>query len=166
MAATSSKTQETKAKSGGSIGQLMVPMLMITLLACAFGAAFAFHMGAAAEAAAKADAESPQNPTQSDAGAKSNLVDLPPIVTNLSAPQDTWVRLEASIIIDPKTTQNPDALAAQIADDLLAYLRTTTLSQIEGAAGLQNLRQDLNERVAIRTGGKAKELILRTLVVQ
>jgi hypothetical protein len=31
---------------------------------------------------------------------------------------------------------------------------------------LQNIRQDLNERALIRSGGKVTELIIRTLVVQ
>ena len=44
----------------------------------------------------------------------STIVDLPPIVTNLGAPQDTWVRLEGSIIFDPKTLPHPEAVAAQI----------------------------------------------------
>ena len=58
------------------------------------------------------------------------------------------------------------SLGAEIAGDILAFLRTTSLSQIQGAAGLQNLRDDLNERVAIRSGGSVKELVIRTLVVQ
>ena len=37
-------------------------------------------------------------------------------------------------------------MGAEIAGDILAFLRTTSLSQIQGAAGLQNLRDDLNER--------------------
>ncbi len=41
-----------------------------------------------------------------------------------------------------------------------------SLKQLEGPIGLQNIRQDLNERAAIRTGGKVRELVIRTLVVQ
>ena len=48
----------------------------------------------------------------------------------------------------------------------LAYLRTLSMAQIEGASGLQHLREDLNERVAIRTKGAVRELIVESLVVQ
>ena len=96
----------------------------------------------------------------------STIVDLPPIVTNLGAPQDTWVRLEGSIIFDPKTLSHPEAMAAQIGDDVLAYLRTVSLQQLEGPIGLQNIRQDLNERAATRSGGKVRGFVIRTLVVQ
>ena len=96
----------------------------------------------------------------------STIVDLPPIVTNLGAPQDTWVRLEGSIIFDPKTLPHPEAVAGQIGDDVLAYLRTVSLHQLEGPIGLENIRQDLNERAATRSGGKVHAFVIRTLVVQ
>ena len=91
---------------------------------------------------------------------------MPPIVTNLGAPQDTWVRLEGSIIFDPKTLPHPEAVAGEIGDDVLAYLRTVSLHQLEGPIGLENIRQDLNERAATRSGGKVRAFVIRTLVVQ
>ncbi len=57
-------------------------------------------------------------------------------------------------------------MAGEITGDVLAFLRTLTLSQIEGASGLRQLREDLNERVAIRSSGRVRELIIQTLVVQ
>jgi flagellar FliL protein len=62
----------------------------------------------------------------------SSLYDLPPIVTNLGSPQETWIRLEGSIIFDPKRLPHPEAVAGEIGDDILAYLRTVTLKQLEG----------------------------------
>lgn len=111
----------------------------------------------------------PDKPTEAPAAAPgqvSTIVDLPPIVTNLGAPQDTWVRLEGSIIFDPKTLPHPEAVAGQIGDDALAYLRTVSLRQLEGPIGLQNIRQDLNERATTRSGGKVRAFVIRTLVVQ
>ena len=112
----------------------------------------------------------PDKPAESPASAPSaqpsTIVDLPPIVTNLGAPQDTWVRLEGSIIFDPKTLPHPEAMAGQIGDDVLAYLRTVSLHQLEGPIGLENIRQDLNERAATRSGGKVRAFVIRTLVVQ
>ena len=97
---------------------------------------------------------------------RSAVVDLPPIVTHLGAPQDTWVRLESSIVFDPKTLPHPETVASQIGDDILAYLRTISLHQLEGSIGLENIRQDLNERAATRSGGKVHALVIKTLVVQ
>jgi len=97
---------------------------------------------------------------------QSNLLDLPPIVTNLAAPTDIWVRVEASIVFDPKSTLHPEVLAAEIAGDELAFLRTLSLAQLEGPIGLENVRQDLADRASVRSGGKIAELVIRTLVLQ
>lgn len=110
----------------------------------------------------------PGAPSAHEGAAAMGLVELPPIVTNLASPQDMWIRLEASMVFDPKTTSHPEAeaLRAEITNDVIAYLRTISLAQIQGASGLQSFRQILNERAAIRSNGKVNELVLRTLVVQ
>jgi len=96
----------------------------------------------------------------------STVYDLPPVVTNLGSPQDVWIRLEGSMVFDPKTLPHPEALAAEIGTDILAYLRTVSLKQIEGPIGLEAIREDLNDRAAIRSRGAVREFVIRTLVVQ
>jgi flagellar FliL protein len=93
-------------------------------------------------------------------------MDLAPVVTNLATPSDVWVRVEGSLVFEGKTLPHGEALAGQIAGDILSFMRTQTLKQIQGVAGLQHLRQDLNERVATRSQGQVREFIIRTLVVQ
>ncbi len=95
-----------------------------------------------------------------------NIVDMPPIVTNIANPPDTWVRLEASIVFDPKTAPHPEILAAEIATDELAYLHTVSVNELQGPIGLENLRQDLRDRAQVRSNGKVTELLLKTLVLQ
>jgi flagellar FliL protein len=95
-----------------------------------------------------------------------SLKDLAPIITNLAQPPETWVRLEASLVLDPRQKPLPDVMVGEIGNDLLAYMRTVTLRQIEGPSGLRQLGEDLNERVAIRSEGRVHELIIQTLVVQ
>jgi flagellar protein FliL len=113
---------------------------------------------------------SPPAPSQSrekPGGApERSLVDLPPIVTNIASPNDLWIRVEASIVIEGKSATPPDILAAEIATDALAYLRTLTIGQIEGPIGLENIRQDLADRASVRSKGKVSELVLKTLVLQ
>jgi flagellar protein FliL len=141
-------------------GSLIELAIVVCLGAC---------VGAAFEAWRPATPPGPDKPAESPASApaqSSTIVDLPPIVTNLGAPQDTWVRLEGSIIFDPKTLPHPEAVAGQIGDDILAYLRTVSLHQLEGPIGLENIRQDLSERAATRSGGKVRGFVIRTLVVQ
>ena len=95
-----------------------------------------------------------------------SLIDLPPIVTNLASPSDTWVRLEASIVFDPRALPHPEIVAAEIATDELAYLRTVGVKDLQGPIGLENIRQDLRDRALVRSGGKVTEMLLKTLVLQ
>lgn len=93
-------------------------------------------------------------------------IDLPPVVTNLAAPPDIWVRIEGTLLFEGKILPQGEALAGQISGDILAFMRTQSLSQIQGVAGFQHLRQDLNERVVTRSEGRVRELIIKSLVVQ
>jgi flagellar protein FliL len=147
--------------------QIIIAMLIVTVLAGASGGFYGLRVAPPGSERHEKEAHADQKPAaEASLPANSGLFDLPPIVTNLSVPQDTWIRLEASLVLDEKATPHPEALGAQISGDILAFLRTTTLTQIQGIAGLQNLRQDLNERVAIRSNGAVKELVIRTLVLQ
>jgi flagellar FliL protein len=136
----------------------LIEFLIVALIGAGGGAGFEMLRPAATEAQKPKEAAVPAEP--------STIYDLPPIVTNLGAPQDTWIRLEASIVFDPRALLHPEAVAGKIGEDVLAYLRTTTLKQLEGPIGLQSVREDLNERAATRSDGKVRELVLRTLVVQ
>lgn len=88
---------------------------------------------------------------------------LAPITTNLAAPTTAWVRLEAAIVLDEP---QPPTLADDIHQDLLAFLRTVRLHQVEGASGFQHLKADLEERARIRSGGHVKQVLIRTLIFE
>lgn len=98
-----------------------------------------------------------------EAAARKNVVALEPITTNLSYPSDHWIRVEVSLVFND---QPDDALADQIHQDILAYLRTVSLQQIEGPRGFQYLREDLRERVKLRSEGRVNDLLLRTFVIE
>jgi len=91
---------------------------------------------------------------------------LAPVVTNLMGSASDWVRVEASIVFKADGAQNPDVLAGETRQDVLAYVRTLSLAQIQGPSGLLHLREDLNERVRLRSKGVIQELVLETLIVQ
>jgi len=146
--------------------QIAIAMLIVTVLAVVSGGLYGLRIAAPGLERSAASAGAEEKPAAASPEASARLFDLPAVVTNLGSPQETWIRLEASLLIDPKAAPQSEALSAEIAGDILAFLRTTSLSQIQGAAGLQNLRDDLNERAAIRSGGNVKELVIRTLVVQ
>ena len=91
------------------------------------------------------------------------LIPLAGITTNLAAPEDVWVRMEVSIVLDEPQDA---ALPELVHQDLLAFVRTVKMHQIEGASGFQHFKADLEERAAIRSGGHVKQVLIRTLLFE
>jgi flagellar FliL protein len=91
------------------------------------------------------------------------VIPLASITTNLAAPDAVWVRLEASVVLDEP---QPPELIEAIHQDLLAYLRTVKLHQVEGASGFQHLKADLEERAKIRSDGHVRQFLIRTLLFE
>jgi flagellar FliL protein len=94
------------------------------------------------------------------------LAPIDAVVTNLASPADTWIRLETAMVFKNGSLENPLVTAGEIRQDILAYLRSVTVARLEGPSALQHLREDLNERAALRTDGKVSELLIETLVIQ
>ncbi len=90
---------------------------------------------------------------------------MAPIVANLSGPGDSWIRIEASILVQG-LDEGAIALAAQLAEDFAAYLKTATLSQFEGPSGFLNLREDFLDRATIRDREHIKDVIIHGVVVE
>ena len=148
---------------------LLMPLLIVTLLALAAGAGLGLQLaGTVEQAVTKKVAAEPEKKPAPPLRHSGDLVlkDLKPVVVNLSAPSSTFIRIETAIVFKNGALTNPDVTAAELREDIMAYMRTLALSQLEGPSALQHLREDLNERARARSDGKVDELILSTLVVQ
>ena len=88
------------------------------------------------------------------------------MVTNLAAPDGAWIRLQTAVVFDKTDAPAMDLLAPKVGEDVLAFVRTLTLDEIQGASGLEALRDDLNERARLRSDGKVRELLIEMLVVR
>lgn len=101
----------------------------------------------------------------------SRVRDLLPITTNLAGTPAAWIRLEASVLFtepqpaEEKTDEEVELLR-NINEDVVAYLRTVSLTTLQGPSGFQALREDLDERVRIRSEGKVKELIVQSMILE
>lgn len=167
-------------------GGMLMPALLITVMAIAGGGAFgAFVLG---QQGSSSDHSKPviqskpkkkskkkgngkkkaskENATVAKVSDVETIVELPEIVTNLDGQSKYWVRLETSIVSKAKT--EPISLITQkrLAQDIMAHMRQSRLSELEGASGLLNLRSDLSEIVRIRTKGRAEELIVNGMIVE
>jgi flagellar protein FliL len=163
MAKAAKARSGDKDKSGGGL----VGLVIVTLLAAAGGAGFGFYIfgqfGGAPPAPAP-EAHKPEEPKPAIASG-ARLVELAPIVANLAEPRDVWMRVEASILIEG-ASEGVDVLSRQVSEDIVAYLKTASLAQFEGASGFQNLREDLMDRARVRDGEHIKDLIIHGIVVE
>jgi flagellar protein FliL len=146
--------------------QWMIALLVVTGLSAGAGTLASFQMLSTAERLADSRKDVVEKPMASAFNPNDRLRKISPVTTNLAAPPNSWIRMEAAIVTDRLNEEEAYALTAKVGEDIVSYLRTLTPSQIEGARGLQYLREDLNERAVLRSSGKVRELIIETLVVQ
>ena len=163
-AAQAARPQAAPPPKKASVVALVAEFVILTCFAVGAGGLFgmqvlggADHGGSRSEAAAK--------PLKVKHSEGSTLKPLPTIVTNLASPKGTWIRIESSIVIGPDAS-NTNALAASISEDIIAYLRTVSLEQFEGPSGFLHLREDINDRARIRSGGKIGEIVLHAMVLE
>lgn len=158
---------DAPAKSG--MMGMILGLGLATLIAGGAGAGYAFYVqkkSAAPEQAAKPAREEPAAASKGKEGEMSGLLALQPIITNLAAPPGMWIRLESSVMVEGLPTKDVETLRKDVTEDVLAFLRTLTLPQVEGPMGLLHLKEDLNDRVAVRSKGKAREVVIQTMVLQ
>ena len=159
--AASEKKTEKQGKGGISIATVLV----ITLIGAGAGVAFGFMSESLfAVAPPKTEPEAP--PPAQAVTAMMEIKPLPPITANLAQPKTTWIRLEASVVVNKDLGAESNVVAAKIAQDIVGFLRTVTMDQISGPSGFQHLREDLNDRVRVRSEGKASELIIQSLILE
>lgn len=171
------KTPPAAEPSGKAVSQpsglvgFILAMLALTGVAVGAGGFVGFMLNGKGEKAAQAHAPAEKHaaePTKPNFANGAELRPLAPIVTNLAGPKGTWIRFEASLVLAAGAGTGPEinALPAHISEDILAFLRTVDLAQIEGPSGFQHLREDLNDRARVRSGGKVQELVIQTLIVE
>jgi flagellar FliL protein len=95
--------------------------------------------------------------------ASDTVIPLGAITTSIASPSDIWVRMEVSIVLDEPQGED---LPGIIQQDLLSYIRTVKMHEIEGASGFRHLKENLDERAAIRSDGHVKLVLIRTLLFE
>ncbi|WP_412057571.1 flagellar basal body-associated protein FliL [Bartonella sp. DGB2] len=155
-----------KGKTGGSTGRLIIATLILTLISAAGGWFLGqqIRKDLTPPAIANLTPEVTQK-SHVDMVADTNLVALPPILTNLAAPDTAWIRMEASLVFNEDATIKPENVA-EISNDFMAFLRESAIDRLKGASGLMNLRADLLDRARIRSQGKVRNVLILSLVIE
>lgn len=94
------------------------------------------------------------------------VVSFSPVLTTLRSPKDKWIRLEGSILVNARAEIPHEQLSERAGEQILSYLRTADLAQIEGPSGFLALRNDLNETLRTLSNGDVQGLLIHGLVVE
>lgn len=138
---------------------------VLTVMAVAAGFFVGQKISSAGQQVAQGKGAEAASPGGSKHMENANLRALAPIVTNLAGSPPVWIRIEASLVFRD-VPSDADALSARIAEDIVAFLRTVPVKQIEGATGFQHLSEDLNDRVRVRSNGRVRELVIQGLILE
>jgi len=169
--------QEGEVKKKSGVMGLVIPLVVLTAVGggggWVIGNMLAPQVKQATEAAtaaeeAAAGAEGGEAKKEEEGLPKisteaNGVVALEPITTNLAYPSENWIRLEVALMFNgPPDVQ----IAEAVHQDILAYMRTVSLQQVEGPRGFQYLKDDLQERVDLRSEGRVSKVMFRTLVIE
>jgi flagellar FliL protein len=157
---------QPEAKPGGSLISTILGFVLITAVAAGGGGFLGLQAYSMIQAEAKKIKEATAEKGDGEYSGTIAVKAIPPVITNLANPPSVFIRVEASVIFDGEMPPDAEALATQISGDSLAFLRTLSLAQIEGASGLLHLREDLAERAKLRSEGRVKEFIIQALAIE
>lgn len=125
---------DIKQQKSPSLVMTIAAVAVLTLVAGGGGWLVGIFLAPPPAEKAEAVAEVPENATGEEGLPKiateaNGIVQLEPITTNLAYPAENWVRVEVAL----QFKGVPDvALAEEIHQDIIAYLKTVSLQQIQG----------------------------------
>lgn len=162
MASKPKSAASDGAKKGESMLSVLIAFVFVSICAGGIG----FVSGAYSRTLLAGDQSKPAALSPARTSAEDfQVVTLPSIVTNLGGNEGGWVRLELVVLVEGKKAVQAD-LAARLAQDTTALLRTLSLRQISGASGFQHLREELMDRMKTRSADRVREIMIQSLVVE
>lgn len=94
-----------------------------------------------------------------------SIKQVPSILVSLEGAARPWLRIDLSLVGD-KESAIGDIMAAEIAQDVLVYLRSLKPDRLQGASSLHHLVEDLEEIARLRGGTAVRRVLLRSMVVE
>jgi flagellar protein FliL len=164
------ETSDSKPKKKSAAMMTIIGVAVLTLLGAGGGWAVGTMIAPNVKSAEQAQEPKPAEGEKKEGEGlphisteANNVVQLEPITSNLAYPSENWVRLEVALLFNGP----PDVKVAEdIHQDIMAYIRTVSLQQIEGPRGFQYLKDDIQERVDLRSQGRVSKVMFRTFVIE
>lgn len=170
MAQALVKSNADSRPAGATTADFVKSTLVAMLLGVGGGAAFGYFalptgMGQTAVEEMNPSAPATQPPTSGRFPADALEIPIPSIIVDLSGEPKSRARLDISVIAVHGTSES-SLLKNEIREDVIAYVKGLTVSDIQGVRGFQNLREQLEDRARIRGRGSVLGLLIGGFVVE
>jgi flagellar protein FliL len=149
---------EGENSKGGTLGLIIGTVL-------ALGGGFGFGAALLKKPPPEAASQAAPKEAKEAKALESEVRPLAPIITNLGSPPDLFIRLQAAVVLAPNTPE-ANLVVTKVNDDIVAYLRTVSLSELQGPTGFQYLREDLKKRAVQLGGGKVRDFLVTSFVIE
>lgn len=103
---------------------------------------------------------------KSNVAATLRAIDLPPVLASIGDAKKAWVRMELKALSADKPSKDEAVLMLKISQDILAYVRTLKVRDIQSASGFYLLRSNLEEIARIRSNGTVTGIAIQGFVVE
>jgi len=160
----------TAPAAGPSTADFVKSALLAVLLGIAGGGAFGYFVMPVGTAPApleeaKPASVAPEAPSSGRFPSDAQEIPIPSIIVDLSGEPKSRVRLDVSIVAVHGTSEG-SLLKNEVREDIIAYLKGLTVADIQGVRGLQNLREQLEDRAKIRGRGAILGLLIGGFVIE
>jgi flagellar FliL protein len=163
-------SNEAAPASGPSTADLVKSILFAVLLGIGGGGAFGYFAIPVGTAPAPAEVAKPaaialESPSSGRFPSDALEITVPSIIMDLSGEPKARVRLDVSIVAVHGTSRS-SVLPNEVREDIITYLKGLTVADIQGVRGLQNLREQLEDRAKIRGRGAILGLLIGGFVIE
>lgn len=166
MAEEEQDENSEEESSGGGGKKKLIIIIAVVLLLLIGGAAGAYFMGLfdSGDSAEEVDETAPEyvgDPV---------FLELEEMLVNLNAEGGKSVFLKIRLSLElgkPSDTANVEKVLPKLVDGFQAYLRELRVEDLEGAAGMYRLREELMRRATIAVApSEVKNVLFREMLVQ
>lgn len=157
-----------KSETSGGAADLVKSALAAAIIGVGGGGAFGYFVmpsGASTPAAQAGHVEEKSSVVPGRFPGDALAVEISSIIADLETEPRSRVRLDISIVVahgTPETT----TLKNEVKEDVIAYLKGLSVSDIQGVRGFQNLREQLDDRARVRGRGAILGLLIGGLVLE
>ena len=93
-------------------------------------------------------------------------IDIPPVIASIGQGKQAWIRMELKAISREPEIKDESVLMLKISQDILSYIRTLNIGDIQSANGFYLLRSNLEEIARIRSKGAVSGIAIQGFIVE